>query len=124
MVTKHAVRYLKATVEYGLKYDTNQKINLEGYVDSNWVGSAIDRKSTSGCRFSMGSGVISWFSRKQSFVALSTAEAEYVAACSASYEAVWLRKLLSDLFDLQLDATCIHCENQSCMKLSENPVFP
>ena len=100
MVAKHAVMYLKGTVEYGLKYDTNQKINLKGYVSSYWVGSAIDRKRNSRCYFSMRSGVISWFSRKQSCVALSTAEAEYVAACSASCEAVWLRKLLSDLFDL------------------------
>ena len=67
--------------------------------------------------------MISWFSRKQSCVALSAIEAEYVAACSASCEAVWLRKLLSDLFDLQLDATCIYCDNQSCVKLSENLVF-
>ena len=71
----------------------------------------------------MGSGMISWFSKKQSYVALSTAEAEYVAACSTSCEAVWLRKLLSDLFDLQLDATCIYYDNQSCVKLSENLVF-
>ena len=56
-------------------------------------------------------------------MALSTAEAEYVAACSASCETVWQRKLLSDLFDLQLDATCIHYDNQSSVKLSENPVF-
>ena len=60
MVAKHEVMYLKiGTVEYGLKYDTNQKINLEGYVDSDWAGSAIDRKSTSGCCFSMVLGVIS-----------------------------------------------------------------
>ena len=85
---KHILRYLKGTVDYGLKYDANQKINLEGYVDSDWAGSTIDRKSTSGCCFSMGSGVISWFSRKQSYVALSIAEAEYVAACSASCEPV------------------------------------
>ena len=100
MATKHILRYLKGTVDYGLKYDANQKIKLEGYVYSYWVDGAIDRKSTLGCCFSMGSGVISWFSRKQSRVALSTAEAEYVTACSASCEAVWLRKLLSDLFDL------------------------
>ena len=56
-------------------------------------------------------------------MALSTAEAEYVVACSFSCEAVWLRKLLFDLFDLQLDATCIYCDNQSCVKFSENPVF-
>ena len=71
----------------------------------------------------MGSGVISWFGKKQSSVALNTAEAEYVIACSASCEAVWLRKLLSDVFDLQLDATYIYRNNQSCVKLSENPVF-
>ena len=119
----HILRYLKGTIDYGLKYDANQKIHLEGYVDSDWVDSAIDGKSTSVCCFSMGSGVISWFSRKQSCVALSTAEAEYVTACSASCEAVWLRKLLSDIFDLQLDATCINCDNQICMKLLENIVF-
>ena len=100
IVAKHVLRYLKGTVDYGLKYNVNQKINLEGYVDSDWAGRAIDRKSTSGCCFSMGSGVIAWFSRKQSCVALSTVEAKYVAAFSASCEAVWLRKLLSDLFDL------------------------
>ena len=60
----YILRYLKGTVDYGLKYEVNEKINLEGYVDSDWAGSAIDRKSTSGCCFSMGSGVISWFSRK------------------------------------------------------------
>jgi hypothetical protein len=67
--------------------------------------------------------MISWFSRKQTSVALSTTEAEYIAACSASSEAVWLRKLLAGLFDLELEATCIWCDNQSCVKLSENPVF-
>ena len=97
MITaKHILRYPRGTVDYGLKYDVNQKINLEGYVDSDWAGSAIDRKSTSGCCFSMGS----WFSRQQSCVALSTAEAEYVISCSPSCEVVWLRKLLSHLFDL------------------------
>ena len=111
MVAKHAIRYLRGTVDYGLKYDANQKINVEGYVDLDWAGSAIDRKITSGCCFNMGLGVISWFSRKQSCVVLSTAEAEYVAACSASCEALWLRKLLFDLFDLQLDATCIYYDN-------------
>ena len=56
-------------------------------------------------------------------MALSIAEAEYVAACLTSCEAMWLRKLLSDLFDLQMDATCIYCDNQSCVKLSNNPMF-
>ena len=56
-------------------------------------------------------------------MALITTEVEYVAICSANCEAVWLRKLLSDLFELQLDAICIDCDNQSCVKLSKNSVF-
>jgi hypothetical protein len=56
-------------------------------------------------------------------VALSTAEAEYIALCVAVRKAVWLRKLLADLFSHEMDSTVIHCDNQSCVKLSENPVF-
>ena len=74
MVAKHALRSLKSTVEYGIKYEVNQNINLEGYVDSDLKGSAIDRKSTLRCCFSMRSGVISLFSRKQSYMALSIAK--------------------------------------------------
>ena len=69
-------------------------------MESDWEGSDIDRKRNLGCCFSMGSGMISWFSRKKSSVALSIDKAECVAACSASCEEVWLRKLLSDLVDL------------------------
>ena len=98
IAAKHILRYLRGIIDYGLNYEANHNINLEGYMDSYWEGSAIDRKITSGCCFSMGSGVISWFSRKQLCVALSTAKAEYVAACSTSCEVVCL--LLSDLFDL------------------------
>ena len=54
---------------------------------------------------------------------MSIAEVEYVAASSTSCEVVWMRKILFDLFDLEMDATCIHCDNQSCVKLSEDPVF-
>ena len=67
--------------------------------------------------------MISWFSRKQSNVALSTTEAKYIAAWSASCEAIWLRKLMSGIFDLELDTTVILCDNQSCIKMTENPVF-
>ena len=67
--------------------------------------------------------MIAWHSRKQTSVVLSTTEAEYIAYCAASGEAAWLRKMLSGLFDLQLEATCIYCDNQSCINLSENPVF-
>ena len=62
IATKHILRYLRGIVDYGLKCEENQKINLED--DLDWADSAIDRKSASGCCFSMGSGVICWFSRK------------------------------------------------------------
>jgi hypothetical protein len=91
--------------------------------DPDWMGSTVDRKSTSGYCFSLGSTMISWSSRKQGFVAQSTAEAEYTAASTAGRKAVWLRKLFSDLFKSKLEPTVIHCENQSCIKLTENPVF-
>jgi hypothetical protein len=67
--------------------------------------------------------MISWQSRKQSSIALSTAEVKYIAACSASCEAIWLRKLLTGLFDLEMEATTILCDNQSCIKMTENPIF-
>ena len=118
MLQSIRLRYLKGTVDYGLKYKDNHKTNLEGYVDSDWEGSAIDRKSTSRCCFSMGSSVISWFRRNQSYATLSKAEVEYVIDCSSSCEVVWLRKLLSNLF-----STCIYCKNHSCVKMLENPMF-
>ena len=66
------------TVDY-VKYNVNQKINLEGYVDSYWASNAIDRKSISRCYFSMGSSVISWFGRMESCMVLSTTEEKDVA---------------------------------------------
>jgi hypothetical protein len=83
----------------------------------------VDWKSTSSCCFTLGSPMVSWCSRKQSSVALSIAEVEYIALCVVVCKAVWLRKLLADLFGPEMDSTIIHCDNQSCVKLSENPVF-
>jgi hypothetical protein len=86
-------------------------------------GSADDRRSATWICFSLSFSMMSWASRKQKFVALNTAEAEYIAACDACKEAMWLCKLVSELFDQVLDSTVIYCDNQSCVKLSENPVF-
>ena len=120
---KHVIRYICGTINYGLRYTASSDIQLHGFTDSDWAGSAEDRKSTSGMHFNLGSTMISWGSRKQKSVALSTAEAEYIAACEACTEAIWLRKLISDLFDQIPKSTIIHCDNQSCIRLSEHPVF-
>ncbi|KAH9291809.1 hypothetical protein KI387_043002 [Taxus chinensis] len=120
---KHVLHYLCGSVEYGIRYVRGEGIKLIGYTDADWAGSTTDKRSTSGCCFSLGSGVVSWFSRKQKSVALSSSEAEYIAASMATCEAIWLRKLLVALFGQKVETTVIHCDNQSCIKLSENPVF-
>ena len=78
---KHVMRYLKGTLDYGLIYASDGEIRLYGFRDSDWEGSDKDRKSTSGCCFSFGSEMISWFNRKHTNIELSTVEAEYIVAC-------------------------------------------
>jgi len=90
---KRILRYLKRTLNLAIKY---QKIDdaLVAYSAADWVGYLDDRHSTTGNLFLMAGGLISWLSKKQAIVALSTLEAEYVALSSATQEVVWLRKLL------------------------------
>lgn len=71
----------------------------------------------------MGFAMILWVSRKLAFVALNTIEAKYITTSLASCEAVWLQNLLAGFFDHVLEPTMIYCDNQSCVKLTENPVF-
>jgi hypothetical protein len=72
---KHVLRYLRGTIEYGLLYEHCGGVRLAGFIDVDWAEYTEDRKSTSGCCFSIGSGIIPWFSRKQRLVALSSVEA-------------------------------------------------
>eukprot|EP00253_Pinus_taeda_P013786 PITA_13786 len=123
VATKHILRYLRGTIDYGLRYVFYRKWQLHGFTDADWVGCTNDRKSTSGFCFSLGSIMISWSSKKQTFVALSTTEVEYIAACSTCCEVVWLHKLFAGLFDKVLESTIVYCDNQSCVKLSKNPTF-
>eukprot|EP00253_Pinus_taeda_P003789 PITA_03789 len=89
----------------------------------DWAGSVNDQKSTSGYVFHMGSGAISWASKKQPIVALFTAEAEYVAATAAACQAVWMRRMLRSLCQKQAKGTVIFCDNSSAIALSNNFVF-
>eukprot|EP00253_Pinus_taeda_P025417 PITA_25417 len=90
---------------------------------ADWAGSPSDRKSTSRGIFNLGLTAVSWYNRKQRSVALNSAEAEYMATSQAACEAIWMRKILVGLFDQRMDPTVIYCDNQSCIKLYENPVF-
>ena len=122
VAAKHILRYLNGTIGYGLKYTKNE-LNLRGYIDSDWAGNLENRKSTSGCCFTLGSTMISQFSRKQSLVVESSTEVEYIAASMGAREVVWLRKILFGLFGKPLPPTTIYCDNQSCIKLYLNLVF-
>ncbi|XP_070034502.1 secreted RxLR effector protein 161-like [Nicotiana tomentosiformis] len=82
---KRVLRYVAGTVDFGIWYSKDTDFSLNGYSDSDWARSIDDRKSTSGNVFSLGSGAISWCSKKQDVVALSSAEAEYVAVTSAAF---------------------------------------
>ena len=87
-VAKHVLRYLKGTSKYGLWYRQTDEVKLHGFTGADWAGSPTDRKSTSGGIFSIGSMTFYWYSRKQRFMALISAEAEYMAASQAASEAI------------------------------------
>jgi hypothetical protein len=97
---------------------------LVGYTDADWAGDPETRRSTSGYIFNIGSGAISWSSKRQPTVATSTCEAEYRGQANATKEAIWLRRLLSELHDtLEPQATIIYSDNQGAIALAKNPVF-
>ena len=91
------LRYIKGTLDHGIKFEKADKLVLHGFDDSDWAGSCDDIRSTSGYLFSLDSGCLCWSSKKQEIVAQSTAEVEYVAAATAVNQALWLRKLMTYL---------------------------
>ncbi|XP_065075000.1 uncharacterized protein LOC135698794 [Ochlerotatus camptorhynchus] len=109
---KRVLRYLKRTSTYFLVAGGNPGQRLNGYSDGDWAGEPDNRESTSGSVFFFGGSAISWASRKQASVTLSSMEAEYVALSEACQEAIWLRKLLSDLGEAQTEPTVIREDNQ------------
>ena len=94
---KRVLKYVAGTLAMGIWYCQTKSLKLEGYCDSDWAGSSVDRRSTTGFCFTLGSGAVTWRSKKQSTVALSSCEAEYVAGGAVACEAIWMRKLLLDL---------------------------
>ncbi|KAK2985142.1 hypothetical protein RJ640_000909 [Escallonia rubra] len=98
---KGILRYIAGTRDFELWYSQVSNFRLVGFSGSDWVGCLDDRRSTSGSVFNLGSGAINWTSKRQATVALSSSEAEYIAATSSACQAVWLRKLLADLLQDQ-----------------------
>ena len=121
---KRILRYLKGTRDLGLLYKRSQQnLILHGYSDADWAGNVDTRRSTTGYCFLLGNCVVSWTSRKQQSVALSSTESEYMAISKASTEAIWLRRLLYSLNCPQSAPTIIYSDNQSAIRLTENPRF-
>lgn len=118
---KRILRYVKGTVNLNLIFKRQEKSAiLTGYVDSDWGGDKCDRKSTSGYTFMIKDCVVSWSSKKQSTVALSSTEAEYIALSVAICEACWLRKLLCDLKINNIDPIVLFEDNQSAIRVAKN----
>jgi hypothetical protein len=117
---KHVLKYLKGSKSYGLFYKSEGQEELSGYHDSDWAGDKDTRRSTTGFGFFLAGSLISWRSKLQTSVSLSSTEAEYMACCFATREAVWLRRLLQDLGIQISGPTVMFQDSTGCKSLSEN----
>ncbi|UYV70814.1 hypothetical protein LAZ67_8000723, partial [Cordylochernes scorpioides] len=118
---KNIFRYLKGTPHMGILFTGQDQ--LVGYSDSDFARDVDSRKSTSGYAFMMNGGTVSWASQRQPIIALSTTESEYIAACSAAKELIWIRRLLQGIGCDITKETELYIDNQAAIKLVENPVF-
>ncbi|XP_052477097.1 secreted RxLR effector protein 161-like [Gossypium raimondii] len=121
---KRVLRYIAETLGYGVWYSKTSNFRLSGFTDSDWASSLDDRRSVSANVFTLGSGVITWSSKKKATAALSTLEAEYIAATSAACQAIWLRRVLADLQHEQKEATEIFCDNQATITMTKKSNIP
>lgn len=121
---KRIFAYLQGTSDYGIKYGSGgSEAALIGFSDADYAGDIETRRSTTGYVFCLANGAVTWSSQRQRLVTLSTTEAEYVAASTAAREAVWIRKLLSDIGCPCDKETTLYIDNQSAIQLVRNPVF-
>ena len=116
MAMRRVLGYLKHTQDYALHYKTYLAV-LEGYSDANWITGSNETKSTSGYVFTIGGGAVSWKSSKQTCIARSTMESEFIALDKAGEEAEWLRNFLEDIpfWPKPMASVCIHCDNQAAI---------
>ena len=120
---KRVLRYLKGAVDLGILYQKRGNGELITYTDSDYAGDINDRKNTSGCVFLLSDGVVSWSSKKQPIVMLSTTEAKFVAGTSSACQGVWMRRFFKKLGHFQDKCIAMLCDNNSTIKLSKNPIM-
>uniref|UniRef100_A0AAV1VIC9 Reverse transcriptase Ty1/copia-type domain-containing protein n=1 Tax=Peronospora matthiolae TaxID=2874970 RepID=A0AAV1VIC9_9STRA len=125
VAVKRIFRYLQGTKTHGICYKLSARIDFRGYSDADWAGDLTDRKSTSGYTFMLLGAPVSWGSKKQPSVSLSTTEAEYIALSLAIQEGKWIHRLLCEIMmaaNEEGPELMIHEDNQSCIKMTKNPV--
>ena len=120
---KQVLRYLRGTCSLGLFFERGGDVVLEGYSDSSHNVDEDDGKSTTGHVFYFGKSPITWCSTKQEIVALSSCEAEFMAATEAAKQAIWLQELLSEVVNKESRRVTLHVDNKSAIQLAKNPVF-
>jgi hypothetical protein len=121
---KHLLRYIAGTLHFGCRFERSTgESRLIGYSDADFAGDVDDRKSTSGMVFTLGGSAICWQSQKQKVIALSSCEAEYMAATTAACQGVWLRRMLGELLGQAGGAVTLYVDNKSAIQLCKNPVF-
>jgi hypothetical protein len=123
LAVKRILRYLKGTQNVGICFSKTDSLLLVGYSDADWAGDIDRRRSTTGYIFSLSKGPISWKSQRQTTVALSSTEAEYMALTAATKEAIWMKKLVEYITGATYPAVEIKEDNQSTIKLVNNPVL-
>ena len=125
MAAKKVLRYLKGTTEYGVWFPRSineEEAGLIRYSNTDWKGDTIENKSTTGYLFKLSGAAVSWSSRKQPKVSLSTCEAEYVAAAYAACQGVWLNALLGEILGEEQKPFQLLVDNKSAINLAQNPV--
>lgn len=121
---KRILKYLRDTKDYGLCYMSKSgSTNLVGYSDADFANDTETRRSTTGYVFIKNGAAITWSSQRQQTVALSTTEAEFMAACAATKEAIWLKQLLLDLSEFKQESVTINIDNQSAISVIKNSEF-
>jgi hypothetical protein len=121
MSVKRIFRYLVHTPNLGLSYPKGSNFDLLGYSDSDYAGCKVDRKSTSRTCWFLGRSMVSWSFKKQNFIALCTAETEYVATGACCAQLLWMRLTLRD-FGCKFSKVPLFCDNESAIKLANNLV--
>ena len=117
------LRYLKDTIFDSLHFSSNSLLTLQAYSDADWASEPTDRRSTTGYCFLLSDSLIFWRSKKQTVVACSSTEAEYIALAATTTELIWLSWLLQDLGVDCSTATKLHCDNRSAIQIAHNDVF-